>query len=76
MKVQLISAALALVSAATLSFQDQTPEPGETPDKPLAVGDEAPHFILNDHKGQLANQSTETEGWTLIAFYPKALTGG
>ena len=38
--------------------------------------DDAPSFTLNDQGGQLHSQAKDTEGWTLIAFYPKALTGG
>ncbi len=75
MNIQLFSAALALFGAATLSFQGDKPA-GEAAEKPLAVGDDAPHFTLNDHKGQLATQNGDTEGWTLIAFDPQAMPGG
>ncbi len=72
MKAPLFSTALALASVLAIAVQDSTPDA----DQPLAVGDAAPLFTLNDQKGQLASLGEELEGWTLIAFYPKALTGG
>ena len=45
-------------------------------DKPLAVGQEAPAFVLNDQNGELARVGGESDEWVVLAFYPKALTGG
>ena len=74
MKAPFLSAALVLASVLTIAVQDPTPAPGA--DQPLAAGDVAPLFSLNDSKGQLASLGAQPKGWTLIAFYPKALTGG
>lgn len=50
----------------------------ETPDEPLDVGDPAPTFVLNDQDGNLVSigGESEEEEWVVLAFYPKALTGG
>ena len=74
MKAPLLSLALALGSVLTIAVQDPTPAPDA--DQPLAAGDAAPLFTLNDQAGKLASLGADPEGWTLIAFYPKALTGG
>ncbi len=60
--------------ALGLATQDTPPKPKE--DAPLAVGDEAPAFVLNNQEGQLVRVGGKAEQWTVIAFYPKALTGG
>lgn len=62
------------VGALGLATQDTPPRPKE--DKPLAVGDKAPAFVLNDQEGKLVRVGGKSEQWTVIAFYPKALTGG
>ncbi len=69
MKASLISVALAFGGLVSMGVQD--PEP-----TPLAAGDAAPKFTLNDQNGQFTSIGADPEGWTLIAFYPKALTGG
>lgn len=64
------------LGALTFTMQD---EPTDTPDddEPVAVvGDESPTFTLNDAKGALVTVGGEQERWTVLAFYPKALTGG
>ena len=66
----LVPAGLALASVLSLAAQEPSAK------KPLATGDAAPLFTLNNQKGQLVSLGAEPEGWTLIAFYPKALTGG
>ena len=63
-------AALALsIGALGAAFQDDEPEP-------LDVGDPAPKFVLNDQDGDLVAIGGESEEWVVLAFYPKALTGG
>ena len=66
----LIPAALAVASFLSLAAQEPSAK------KTLATGDAAPLFTLNNQKGQLVSLGAKPEGWTLIAFYPKALTGG
>lgn len=61
-------AALALGGAAMA----QQAEP-----KGLSVGDEVPDFRLNDHEGRAVRLSDfRGKSWVVLAFYPKALTGG
>ncbi|MEM8713366.1 MAG: hypothetical protein AAGG01_20665 [Planctomycetota bacterium] len=67
---KLTCAALGAGSLIIGSVQEPAPE------KPLATGDKAPLFSLNDAGGQLVSQVAEPETWTVLAFYPKALTGG
>lgn len=40
------------------------------------VGEPAPAFRLNDHTGQATAVGGAAQGWTVVAFYPKALTPG
>jgi hypothetical protein len=44
--------------------------------KALAVGADAPVFHLNDHTGKTVKIGGEQDTWTILAFYPKALTPG
>lgn len=47
------------------------------PDAPRAiVGAVAPTARLNDHAGKLVSLGGAAEGWTILAFYPKAATPG
>ena len=42
-----------------------------------AVGSPAPAFRLNDHEGNAKTlDELRGKGWLVVAFYPKALTGG
>lgn len=60
------------VASVALLFQ-----PGQTPEaKPLAEGAAAPVFRLNDHKGDTVTIGGKQETWTILAFFPKALTPG
>ncbi len=68
MKFSLITA---LLAAPLFLFQGQD----EAPTLP-AVGQPAPTFRLNDHTGELATVGGEADRWTVVAFYPKALTPG
>ena len=40
------------------------------------VGKPAPAFRLNDHLGKMVKVGGESKNWTVIAFYPKAMTPG
>jgi peroxiredoxin Q/BCP len=64
---------LVLAAAALVLPQDhdETANGG-----PPEVGDAAPVFRLNDHEGQVATVGGANPKWTIVAFYPKALTPG
>jgi thioredoxin-dependent peroxiredoxin len=43
----------------------------------LEIGKPAPAFRLNDHTGKLVEVGPDkTTNWTVLAFYPKAMTAG
>ncbi len=78
MSTRFLAAALLLVPLAVSSAaQDRTQR---KPDKPstatAVVGKAAPAFRLNDHLGKLVKVGGKSENWTVIAFYPKAMTPG
>lgn len=60
--------------ALPLFWQQEKPVPTQ-PDSPV-VGRQAPAFRLNDHAGRAVAVGGESEQWTVIAFYPKAMTPG
>ena len=68
MKTRLII--LGCVAALSLMFQSKT-----APGSP-EIGKPAPSFRLNDHTGSLVEVGGANERWTVVAFYPKALTPG
>ena len=62
-----LAASIALVFA-----QDSKPaEPA-----PIEVGSPAPTFRLNDHEGRIVEVGGKSETWTVLAFFPKAMTPG
>ena len=67
------SKTLALLLCLPLTAQAPTPKP---PKPAVAVGQSAPKFRLNNEQGVATRVGGPTEDWTVIAFYPKALTGG
>lgn len=67
-----IAALLLLLAPALFLFQG---EEGSGPDRP-AVGEPAPAFRLNDQNGHLVRVGGKSESWTVVAFFPKALTPG
>jgi peroxiredoxin Q/BCP len=68
-----ILAAAALL-APLLVLQDG---PEERPaDAGALVGAAAPAFRHNDQDGEIQEVGGEHAQWTVLAFYPKALTGG
>jgi len=71
MKVSLLSASCALLLAFG-SLQTQSPPKPI----PLEAGAAAPLFHLNDHSGQTVTVGGKQAFWTVLAFYPKALTPG
>lgn len=71
MKATLLIATLAAAIAA-LGYQD-SPAPKPVP---LVKGADAPVFHLNDHSGNAVTVGGKQESWTVLAFFPKALTPG
>lgn len=72
--MQLTTLPLALCAAALL-FQDPAPVTQDVPRGPV-VGRAAPAFRLNDFLGRTQAVGGEHEAWTVLAFYPKAMTPG
>jgi len=64
---------LAVALALTLAVAQQPPP--ESP-PPLEVGAVAPTLRLNDDRGQAVTVGGAASTWTVLAFYPKALTPG
>ena len=65
-------ATLALAAIALFGVQVGSDAPA-----PVAeIGKSIPTFRLNDHTGQIQTIGGKSELWTVIAFYPKALTPG
>ena len=48
----------------------------DTRPAPPEIGKAAPAFRLNDHEGRSASVGGESTNWTVVAFYPKAMTPG
>ena len=69
-------AALVAALAAAAWAQERGKE-GAMAAKLVEVGAEAPDFRLNDQAGRAVRLSALRKGgWVVLAFYPKALTGG
>ena len=64
----------ALGLAATLTWAQDDPE--KPAPKGPEVGKPAPTLRLNDHLGRAATVGGKAEHWTVLAFYPKAMTPG
>jgi hypothetical protein len=73
MRGRTVSPLVLLVVSAALATAD-----GEGKKPPvLEVGKPAPTFRLNDHTGRgVAIGPGLSKTWVVLAFYPKALTGG
>lgn len=65
MHIQILAAIL-LVATALQSQGDPFPH----------IGKPAPVFTVKDHDGAEVTIGGKSETWTVLAFYPKALTGG
>lgn len=49
----------------------------EVPVKDVEVGDTSGAFALNDHEGKAVRLGDgKDHGWFVLAFFPKAMTGG
>lgn len=75
MKISNLFAGLTL-SVGALGVANQEPTPKPESKATAGVGDPAPAFTLNDQAGSVVTMGGEREDWTVLAFYPKALTGG
>ena len=74
MRIAVVAAAL-LVAAAALAQESGKEKP--MPTKLIEAGAEAPDFRLNDQEGNAVHLSSfRGKKWVVLAFYPKALTGG
>lgn len=70
------AAVAALLIAGAALAQDPGKEKAMV-SKPVEAGAEAPDFRLNDHQGNGVRLSSfRGKSWVVLAFYPKALTGG
>lgn len=73
MKKALRMLPLALVACGLLS----SPSAAQTPAMELKVGDQAPDFTLPATDGKTYTLSKELKGhWVVLAWFPKAFTGG
>jgi hypothetical protein len=72
----LITLCVAVVAAG--AFWTQVPVRAEEPPmKDVQVADTPGAFALNDHEGKAVRLGDgKGHGWFVLAFYPKALTGG
>jgi len=62
-----------------LSVAAQTPKPVPVPVVEVAaveVGKAGPSFRVNDDAGAMTEVGGKAKTWTVLAFYPKASTGG
>jgi cytochrome oxidase Cu insertion factor (SCO1/SenC/PrrC family) len=72
MRAAVVAAAL-LVAAAAFAQEKEKPMTARL----IEAGAEAPDFRLNDHQGNGVRLSSfRGKKWVVLAFYPKALTGG
>ena len=69
---------LTLVTAVAVAVGTWSLARAEDPAvKDIAVGDTPGAFALNDEKGKAVRLGDgKDHGWFVLAFYPKALTGG
>jgi len=68
MKIPLLTLAASLALALA---QEKPSEPA-----PIEVGQAAPTFRLNDHEGRIVEVGGKSDVWTVLAFFPKAMTPG
>jgi peroxiredoxin Q/BCP len=70
--------AVALLVVAAAAFHTLSPvRAEERAVKDIEVGDTPGAFALNDHEGKAVRLGDgKGHGWFVLAFYPKAMTGG
>lgn len=63
--------------AAPSPAQEPTPTPTPAPVYPINAGDAAPDFTLEGTDGKTYTLSKDLKGrWLVLAWFPKAFTGG
>src|SRR5262245_11328099 len=67
-----VPALVALLGLLPLLFQDGAKSAAKLP----AVGQPAPAIRLNDQTGTIQTLGGKTKNWSVLAFYPKAMTSG
>jgi peroxiredoxin Q/BCP len=67
-----MKAFLLLPLLALLSIRAQDASAPALPE----IGKPAPALRLNDHTGKIATVGGTTKNWSVLAFYPKAMTSG
>lgn len=65
-----------LAAAPLVGLCRQTQSSEEKPKPSPEVGRLAPSFRLNDARGEIVVIGGERERWTVLAFFPKAMTPG
>ncbi len=65
-----------ILAALPLAWQQDEQKQSPPPPKALVVDQAVPSFRLNDHTGKAVNVGKKADQWTVLAFYPKALTPG
>ena len=70
--------AVAVLSVAAAAFHTLSPARAEeVPVKDVQVGDTPGAFALNDQEGKAVRLGDgKGHGWFVLAFFPKAMTGG
>jgi peroxiredoxin Q/BCP len=78
LKMLLRSTALALVAALPAFGQAPAPAPAQAPapEATLKVGDKAPEFALQGSDGKVHKLSDYKGKTVVLAWFPKAFTGG
>ena len=71
-KLLSLCAAFGVIAMAAVSAQGQ---PGQTPEE-LKVGDKAPDFALQGSDGKIHKLSDSKGKTVVLAWFPKAFTGG
>ena len=71
MKIIQLGAALTTAALVVLGGVQEGGKP-----KAPRVGDAAPTFRLNDQQGRAVSIGGKSEHWTVVAFFPKAMTPG
>jgi len=71
MKIIQLGAALTTAALVALGGVQESAKP-----KAPRVGDALPGFRLNDQQGRAVSIGGKNENWTVVAFFPKAMTPG
>lgn len=65
-----------LAALPVLGLTQETRPAEEKPAPAPEVGRDAPSFRLNDARGEAVSIGGKRERWTVLAFFPKAMTPG